>query len=76
MSEWLLKLVDGTVVVGEVEDIESLQIEMKDPRTVIKGDTALCEKRSMPLSYVMKTDVIYIERTAIVYWAKPKSNLR
>jgi len=75
MNEWLLKLVDGSVVVGEIEDIESLQIEMKDPRIVIKADSILHERRSMPLSYVMQTDVIYIERTAIVYWAKPKPNL-
>jgi len=76
MTQWILKLTDGSVMLGDIEDTSAMLIEMKDPSLLIKNNSGFEEKRAFPGMFTMHTDAIYIERTAIVYWAKPKSNFK
>lgn len=76
-SEWVLRLNDGTFLIGLVEDKNAAVIELKNPSTLQKiySSTEL-NRRRLDISQYIDNSVIYIERSAIAYWAKPKPDIK
>lgn len=73
---WIIKLTTGETFLGSVTD-DSHDMVVLDNPVVLKTPKPLFEDRtsSLDVSQYMAEDRIYIEKTAIAYWAKPSDSL-
>lgn len=76
MTDWLLKLVNGTLIIGTVEDDQAdSMITVTNPRR-LKVPFSFAESNNTFLdeSQYIENSTIYIPRTAILFWAKPTNS--
>lgn len=76
-KEWVLRLTDGTILCGSVEDEKAEVIELRNPQQLQhKHSFTELNKKNIDIHWYVDSSVIYVERSAIAYWGKAKSNLR
>lgn len=72
---WILKLTNGTTLLGHVNDDSHDMVVLDHPK-VLHTPKPLFDNNNYSLDtrFYQAEDRIYIERTAIAYWAKPNDN--
>ena len=73
---WIIRLINGTTLFGSVQDDSDNMIVLDNPMVLQTPRPVFDSFRTrLDTHDYLAEERIYIERTAIAYWAKPKDTI-